>query len=35
VRTILGSAIGGMHVSSIRFAYRLDACELWSVLLQV
>jgi hypothetical protein len=32
---VLGLATGGMHVSSIGFDYRWDACEFWSVWLQV
>jgi hypothetical protein len=32
VGIILGLAICGMPVSSGRFGYRWDACELWSVL---
>jgi hypothetical protein len=31
----VGLAIGGMPVSSISFGYRWDACERWSVWLQV
>jgi hypothetical protein len=31
----VGLATGGMHVSSVGFGYRWDACERWSVWLQV
>jgi hypothetical protein len=31
----VGLAIGGMPVSSVGFGYRWDACERWSVWLQV
>jgi hypothetical protein len=31
----VGLAIGGMPVSSAGFAYMWDACERWSVWLQV
>jgi hypothetical protein len=32
---VLGLATGGMRVSSVGFGYRWDACECWSVWLQV
>jgi hypothetical protein len=31
----VGLATGGMPVSSVGFGYRWDACEHWSVWLQV
>jgi hypothetical protein len=31
----VGLATGGMHVSSVGFGYRWDACECWSIWLQV
>jgi hypothetical protein len=31
----VGLATGGMPVSSVGFGYRWDACERWSVWLQV
>jgi hypothetical protein len=31
----VGLATGEMHVSSVGFGYRWDACECWSVWLQV
>jgi hypothetical protein len=31
----VGLATGGMHVSSIGFGYMWNACERWSVWLQV
>jgi hypothetical protein len=31
----VGLATGGMPVSSVSFGYRWDACERWSVWLQV
>jgi hypothetical protein len=33
--TSIGLATGGMPVTSISFGYRWDACEHWSVWLQV
>jgi hypothetical protein len=31
----VGLATGEMHVSSVGFAYRWDACERWTVWLQM
>jgi hypothetical protein len=31
----VGLATCGMHVSSVGFGYRWDACECWSIWLQV
>jgi hypothetical protein len=33
--SFVGLATGWMHVSSVGFGYRWDACECWSVWLQV